>query len=562
MSFLINSTIFFLQIFISTIFISLCGNLLRRFLFVSSHEIKFEEDGLYGFIFIGFIALLTNFFLPLNQFYNSIYFIIIFLTGVYFGFFKKNKKEILLKSFFVSIISFLLLAYSTVNRPDAWLYHLPYSSIINDSKIILGISNLHERFAHVSIFQYIASFFNNYLFFSNGIVIPISLVSSFFFLYIFREFNQNFLIKSKTVYSYLCFLILVLSLYTFNRYSEYGNDAQAHFYYLLFFLVLIKYLLIKKNINITNELFLLSAFVFLIKPTFLIVILIPIYLSLSTMIKNKSLMGRPFLFSLIFIFLWMLKNFFVMGCFIYPLKITCINNVSWKAQNIEENILTNEAWSKGWPDQTKDEELEKIEYINNFNWVKTWSSNHLFFILNKILPFIIFLILNFLILFFTKNLKKNTYEKNFLFLLIFSLFFFLLWFIKFPVYRLGISQIYLLIILIFYFIYIKNINSLKLSKYFKYFRNFIFIFLLIVLMKNTLRIIQNESDQLVPDIYQADKKNINLIKVYNNRNIFTHYSTESSYICGYSKSPCTHLKRSFLINEFFGYKIYLIDKNK
>ena len=81
-------------------------------------------------------------------------------------------------------------------------------------------------------------------------------------------------------------------------------------------------------------------------------------------------------------------------------------------------------------------------------------------------------------------------------------------------------------------------------------------------MKNTLRIIQNKSDQLVPNIYQADKKNINLIKVYNNRNIFTHYSTESSYICGYSESPCTHLKRNFLIKEFFGYKIYLIDKNK
>lgn len=562
MPFLINSTIFFLQIFILTIFISLCGNLLRRFLLYSSHENKFEEDGLYGFIFVGFIALLINFFLPLNQLYNSIFFVIIFLTGIYLGFFKKNKKEIFFKSLLVSIISFLLLAYSTVNRPDAWLYHLPYSSIINDSKIIFGISNLHERFAHISIFQYIASFFNNYIFFSNGVVIPICLVSSFFFLYVFQEFNKNFLIRTKTIYSYFCFLIIVLSLYAFNRYSEYGNDAQAHFYYLLFFLILIKYFLIEKNINITNELFLLSAFVFLIKPTFLLVILIPIYLFLNTMIKIKYLKWRPFLFSSFFIFLWMLKNFLIMGCFIYPLKFTCNNNVSWKAQNLDENILINEAWSKAWPDQTKDEELEKKEYISNFNWVKTWSSNHLFFILNKILPFIIFLILNFLILFFTKNLKKNVYEKNFLFLLIFSLFFFILWFIKFPVYRLGISQIYLLIILIFYFIYIKNINSFKLVKYFKYFRNFIFIFSLIVLMKNTLRIIEHRNNQLVPDIYQADKKNINLIKVYNNRNIFTHFTTESSYICGYSDSPCTHLKRNLLIKEFLGYKIYLIDKNK
>ena len=124
---------------------------------------------------------MQNFFVPLNLIYNSIIFLIITIVGVKLNFFKNNKKEIIKKSFIVASISFLIIIYSNVNRPDAWLYHLPYSNILNEHKIILGVANIHERFAHISIFQYISSFFYNYLFSYNGLLIPISLVASFFF---------------------------------------------------------------------------------------------------------------------------------------------------------------------------------------------------------------------------------------------------------------------------------------------------------------------------------------------------------------------------------------------
>ena len=68
-------------------------------------------------------------------------------------FLKINKNDLLKKLLIISLISFLLVIYSTVNRPDAWLYHLPYSKIINEHKIIIGVANIHERFAHISIFN-------------------------------------------------------------------------------------------------------------------------------------------------------------------------------------------------------------------------------------------------------------------------------------------------------------------------------------------------------------------------------------------------------------------------
>ena len=39
-----------------------------------------------------------------------------------------------------SILAFILIAHSNVNNPDALLYHLPFSKILNDYKILIGSS--------------------------------------------------------------------------------------------------------------------------------------------------------------------------------------------------------------------------------------------------------------------------------------------------------------------------------------------------------------------------------------------------------------------------------------
>ena len=83
-----------------------------------------------------------------------------------------------------TLITFVLIIFSNVNRPDAGLYHLPYVSMLNDSKIIIGSSNIHFRFGHTSIMQYLSAINNNYLFKDNGVIIPLASVVSFF-LFIF-----------------------------------------------------------------------------------------------------------------------------------------------------------------------------------------------------------------------------------------------------------------------------------------------------------------------------------------------------------------------------------------
>ena len=451
--------------------------------------------------------------------------------------------------------------HSTVNRPDAWLYHLPYSKILNEHKIILGVSNIHTRFAHISIFQYISSFFYNFILFKNGILIPIALVASFSLSFFYNEFKKNYKIKNKQIYTYLTFLILIISLYSFSRYSEYGNDAQPNLYYFIFFIFLLRFFNDQKNENIFKELSLLSLFLFFMKPTYIFVSLIPLALFLIFYKKYKIIRSKFYIFYIFFLAIWLLKNVLTTGCLIYPLKQTCLDKLVWNNKNIEENILTNEAWSKGWPDLEDKSSITKSDYIKNFNWFETWKNNHFLHVIKKILPVVIFLIFNFLLVYFTKSLKKNYLKIEYLYFFLFSLFFLIIWLIKFPVYRLGISQINLFILLSFYLFFIKNIDPSKLFKLNRYFNLLIILVAVVILSKNLLRIVDNFDKSIMPNLYSINIQNQSLLKIYDKRNFFTHFITTNGEMCGYALSPCNHFKKNLLVDNKFGYKIYIFDGN-
>ena len=70
----------------------------------------------------------------------------------------------------------LIISLDNTNRPDAGLYHLPYINILNESNLIVGISNIHFRYGHISIIQYISAIYNNIFFSNNGILVPPSII--------------------------------------------------------------------------------------------------------------------------------------------------------------------------------------------------------------------------------------------------------------------------------------------------------------------------------------------------------------------------------------------------
>ena len=374
-----------LEILVATIlcsfFLITSGNLFCKFVFPTNYykELSIAETTLLGIIILSFLALIINLLFPLDIYVCSILFIFIFIYGILNKTYK-NTKIIIISS----IIAFILILISNINRPDAGLYHLPIVSMINENRIILGSSNIHFRFAHGSIIQYFSALFNIPFIDKSFITIPSASIFAFYIYYLYQKLVEAFA-QNNNFSFILIFIFFVFSIYLFNRYSNYGNDAVAHIYY-FYFILSIFFLLNKDRINELDLSKLILTSVFLVgTKLFMVISAIPaIYFFL--LFKNKIILFKNKLIylSAIFFLILLLKSFLTSGCALYPIKITCLKSLKIHNSIETGNIADmSEAWSKGWPDQ-KIKVKNYKNFNSNFNWLETWKANHLKYIIEKV----------------------------------------------------------------------------------------------------------------------------------------------------------------------------------
>tara|TARA_Y100000768_G_scaffold388431_1_gene384314 strand:+ start:1741 stop:3462 length:1722 start_codon:yes stop_codon:yes gene_type:complete len=538
-----------------------------------TNEENIYKFGLYGGIFLAFLGLFLNFFISLGKNINT-FILIIFLIYLIITQKKIILKKVLISSIIIGIACSILLIFENTYRPDSGLYHLPFISTLNNEKIIIGLSNIHFRYGHTSIVQYLSALNNNWIFSDNGIVLPSAIIYISFLLYLINEI-QNIKNKYLLLFNFLLISFLCLKL---NRYSDFGNDAPAHIYYFFLTSLALKNFHNLNKINM-GEIITLSAYIVFNKITlFLGSFVAAIFLIVKKKIFYFKI--KPIIFVSLFTFVFFLKNFLISGCLAFPIEKTCAANAFWydmgdkKRDSIAKiTMIENEAWTKGWSDQKKNVKNYE-EYLSDYSWVKIWFKNHGKRTFYKLTPFLIFVIFLTIIILINKNKPQPNNEKNirfseknffYLFLLLnFAGVF--LWFIKFPVFRYGYSYIILSIIfLIIICLYnkIKLVDIQNLKKKFNYFLIFL-IFILVT--KNFLRIVKNYGNDYNyapwPKIYSEDKKNDkkqNIPIIINNEAIF-YYSNQGT--CYYSSSPCTHLsnsrinKNTIKFKSKLGYKIF------
>ena len=493
-----------------------------------------------GVIFISFISLLLNFFTPLTPKINSIFYFLIFFSfsiKTKFIINKEHIKFLLISSF----ITFLLIIYSTVNRPDAGLYHLPFVSVINENKIIFGLSNIHARFGHISILQYLSAINNNYLFSENGITIPVASIVSFFYLYFFYDIWEV-ITKKKNINldNFFSLFIIIYISFKIARYSDFGNDVVGH----LCFFYLISYLL-KANIKEIDfdKILLISVFAFINKLTLGLIFIAPIIIFiLQNNFKIKKIFYTFFSLPALLLYLWLIKNIIISGCVIYPLRTTCIENLPWT--NIKQTIDTNtetQAWSKGWPDRI-DKKITIEKFNKNFNWINTWSKIHLKYILRIIIPYIIVLFL--IVLYIQikiKNIKIKTdenFKTRFFLCLIMSGIGTIYFFLAFPLYRFGYSYIITLISPCSILVTKKKLTFKENIPIFKF---FFVICIAIIIVKQGIKIFDHDKNATWPNIYTLDRdgKIFPKTKIIIDKNFFYYLANKGDNLCMYSKSPCT-----------------------
>lgn len=550
---------------ISSVFILGWGNFFSNFFFSKTYSktLTNSEKGLIGVIFLSFLSLIINFFFPINKFIGTL----ILIVGIIFYFKNKTYKDFKL-IFSSTIVIFILVSYSTVYRPDAGLYHLPIISMIQENKIIIGSSNIHFRFGQASIIQYFSSLYNNFFFEKNFLTISLANIFSFFiyfqFLNIFKFLNEN-----KKSQSLISFLITIVSIYTFNRYSNYGNDAVGHFYFFYLISSIININLKNKNFNDEYyKLILISVFALGNKLFLVLIFIFPIYIFFQ--IKNKIQIIKNFRIIICFSFIisWLLKSILVSGCLFYPINATCYEKLNFYDKEktlIEANV--GEAWAKGWPDKKINIDNFK-DYNKNFNWLSTWSNNHFKYIVKKLTPIFIFLLILTIFIF---RKKKNLNEKNYKFnnfqfisIVIISIFLCLIWFLKFPVYRFGSSFILVSLIFIYQLFVSNTFEGLEKKKISKIFSVFLILFTFGFFIKNSLRIISSINQNIEspwPDIY-SEKGNFiknEFLPIKKNSSIMYYYSNGN--LCMYSKSPCSYyITPNLFLDEKYGYKIYFKKK--
>lgn len=518
---------------------------------------------LFGSVTISLIALIINFFFPLNKIIGNLFLVFALLISYKFIFKEKDFSKILKSIFLIALLSFIFISYETINRPDAGLYHLPFIQIIHENKILIGLTNLHFRFGHVSSVQYFSGIFKNSFMPIEVMNLPILILMCSFLIYLISFFDKKFEDNHQKI---LIFLITMYCMYSFNRYSNYGNDASVHVFTFLYLIYVMK-----KNFNNNDLVILILISVFLFtQKIFMSLLLLPtffMFLFNKNIKKIKILLDYRVLISSLFILAWIIKNILISGCLVYPIEKTCIKNIHYSDISKTKQIrIESEAWAKDWINQDNIE--NPSIYIEKFRWISTWKKNHFKQIIKKIFPYLIFLII-FVFYSFTliakqpanKNQNILISNKKFILVFLFSLLMVFLWFVKFPLYRYGQSIILIPIIIFSYYIIIKYTDVQKIQKTTK---SLVGVMLILILFKNFDRIVKNvEIRNIWPNIYTlSDKIDDNFkkeLQMIMNKNKFLYYYNSNGE-CMYNKAPCSNYKITNLSTyKKFSYKIYFLE---
>jgi hypothetical protein len=428
--FFANLFVFIIAFFFISVSLSGHGKLITY-----KNNLDFFENIFFGFIFLALINTFIHFFVEIKFQYSFSF----FLVGLIF-FFRKNlfKQKLITKKnilFFLLLIVLVPIFISQKYHEDFGYYHLPYSLLLLEEKIIFGIANSNIAYVYNSIWLNIyPSFFlwdksYDYLTFSTFILYVI------FISYLINNIVKNERWKLSKLFSILLIFYYVLK---FSRISEFGVDLPSAVYSNLSILFFIKFFETdnpyhKKNLFFLNLNF--AVFSILIKLSSFPVIL----LSIILLFKNFELLKKE-LIKINFIFIYLLSLFFLFqqfiytGCIIFPNELSCLN-VSWFNHDFLSLKTILETINKSYSEAK--EIMSKEEFLKNFNWFSYWFKRNYSeigtHILTMLLPMII-------IYFFTK--KKN--GKNFslneirLYLLIFVLVSLIFWLTFSPVYRFAI----------------------------------------------------------------------------------------------------------------------------
>ena len=157
---IINFLYFYLFVFLIFINGIFFNKIYCRFLGIKDFSNYFFIGIFFGLLSLSFVSFLFNFFINLNNIFFKFFIILLILIS----FINMNIK--IYKIFFQNTLLIILISPILNFMPegyDAALYHFPHQTWIREEKIIFGLSNIHDRFGLISLYNYLGAnlWFNN-----------------------------------------------------------------------------------------------------------------------------------------------------------------------------------------------------------------------------------------------------------------------------------------------------------------------------------------------------------------------------------------------------------------
>lgn len=393
------------------------------------------------------LAMALNFMIPINDMASSTWLVIGLLLLVWNSFFSKNfyfeKSMIQVSAILITIFMVSVLADEWRPNYDTGLYHYPFTTWISESRFIVGLANLSNRYGFNSSISILASVFK----------LPYlqdlsSLATNWIILIIFLtkviEVVLNETYKIGRVFTGIVALLILDGLFLHHA-AGLANDLASTLWAMYLLILCFQVLDFDSTSQSTKVQYVMMAGIFavplsivtkisqiMIAPVALVAVWKVWELGLDL---KKILKPKLFVFPMLMASLWLTRGFGLSGCLIFPISATCSAEPSWAlgkttTENLANTIL---AWGRGWRGG------KQGPWLNGWDWLDNWSkpfANSLFFRLylyTSVMFLVIILVRNlYLLLRRSPRNEMKKYQAKFLALFFIVMFCGALWFFKAP----------------------------------------------------------------------------------------------------------------------------------
>ncbi len=526
---------------------------LKKIFYLKKKRIEIENsDFFYGVFVLILISILLNFFYPLKIFFIPVIFIGL-LSFLYLVFNKKIKINIFV--FSLILFFFIFINYENGHNIDSPVYHTQTIRWAYDKKIVFGISNLDWLYSLNSGWHIFLSLLKFKFASFDTIYLVNFLPFSVLFYQIYSATNKINSIGEISIFLVGAYLIFFSIIHPFKNgiiFNHLGNpevDTMAMIFFISSFYFFLKFYETEEK-KYFNLLLISTIICIVTKITYIGLVLFPLYL----IIKNNSLLKKsfiPLIFSSIFMLFWMLRNFILSSCFIYPVKNTCLNT-KWFIGNDKIDLLVNA--TKGFSRDTRSREkyLDFDHTIYSFDWFIPWFKDY--FLNTSLLKISAsILIISLLILIFLgifRQIKNYIFKREFIFIITGSFVINLYFWMQAPEVRFGWGHIILFPSLALGCVLL-NINLFKsILK-----RNYLLSFIVLLFLFSTGKNYNNFSFSNLFINYKNDfeYKDIYKVGVFNGYEVYV----SNNWQCGDFDKICVNSpKEKYLITEEFGYTFF------